>query len=167
MRELIKQYNARNFTVSFYVDGGENGSAWFGDLYTASEHIAGVTVQVPSQLQRRDSHKFYIRQTTPAELAKDYAKQGRENPSAEAYESLQRELGWYLTAADYSIVCVIEKAGVEITEVYGPGVDYSGEYADESLDEYVIKHGFMRDYASEVLKEAITEARSTLTALAA
>lgn len=166
MRELIKEFEQDGLDVKVYVDGGEYGSHWFRDLYTESPHIGGVTVQVPSQQQHRDCPKFYIGQYTPGQLASEYAKQGRENPSKEAYESLQKELGWYLTAADYNLVCEVSKAGIELAEVYGITFDYSWEYADESLEEYAVKW-MLPDYGDEVVGEAVKEAKEALRNLCA
>ena len=83
MRELIREYNTRHFKVAFYVDGGEEGSPWFRDLYTECEHEGGISIQAPYHRLPYCYHggpKFYRGQYTPAELASEYAKLGIRKP---------------------------------------------------------------------------------------
>ena len=71
-----------------------------------------------------------------SELAAAYAKQGRENPSFEAYQSLQNELERDITASDYgfrvnayiSDILVLDEGHV------GCGFDYSYDDEGDLLD---------------------------------
>lgn len=66
-----------------------------------------------------------------SELAAAYAKQGREKPSFEAYQSLQNDLERDITASDYGFKVSAFVGSVEVLadECVGVGFDYS--YNDE------------------------------------
>ncbi len=162
--EEIKTVEKDGFTIKIEVIDFCEGSIWFNELYTASEHKAGGTIQVPRHLQDRNSHKHYIGQTTPAELTKCYASQGRENPSAEAYKSLQDELGWYITAADCAIRYTISKAGIELDSTYGTGFDHSFEYSNQDWQTHAEE--VLVDEIDEKIAELIKTANEILTKLA-
>ena len=166
---MMYEENVRYFKMGSYevwIDVVETncGCNWLDELYYRCErNEGGVTIRVPSQYG--DGY-FQHHAYTPAELASEYAKQGRENPSKEAYKSMQDELGWYITADDCYLRCTIKKAGIEIAEVAGIGFDYSAEYADDDLAEYARKH-MLPDYGADLIHDTITEARSVLQRLAA
>ena len=162
IKELIREYKTRNFTVKIEAVNFCEGSHWFNELYEASDyHIAGTTIQVPAHLQSRHAPSYYIGQYTPSELASDFAKQGRENPSAEAYKSLQDELAHYIEANDCALLCSVSANGVSLSSVGSCVFDYSYDYC-----------GDFEDYAKTMLKEypdfiaeAIEEARNTINNL--
>lgn len=80
----------------------------------------------------RNSWKYFIpKQYTLADLAADYAKQGRENPSAAAYQSMQEQLMRDINASDYGFKVSAYVGGIEVlADTYvGCGFDYS--YDDE------------------------------------
>ena len=157
----IRTFETKNFQILIQVVETHTGSFWLQDLYTATDtHEAGTTIQVPDHLQARNCPKYYIGQYTPAELARDYAKQGRENPSKEAYESLQNELGHYITADDCYLQCVIYGAGHELASETGIGFDYSHEYDDDTLEETALL--MLREHGREFIHEAIKAAREQL-----
>ena len=62
-----------------------------------------------------------------SELTADYAKQGRENPSREAYDSLQRQLLRDLYAGDYGFVYSARVGDEWVTtgETCGFGFDWA------------------------------------------
>jgi len=162
IKELIREYNTRNFTVKIEAVNFCEGSHWLNELYEASDyHIAGTTIQVPAHLQSGHAPEHYIGQCKPSELASDFAKQGRENPSAEAYKSLQDELAHYIEANDCALLCSVSANCIELSSQYSCGFDYSYDYC-----------GDFEDYAKTMLKEypdfiaeAIEEARSTINNL--
>lgn len=154
------------YTIKIEIVDFCQGSPWFSELYTPADcHQAGETIQVPSHLQHRNGHKFYTGQYTPSQLASDYAKQGRENPSREAYESLQKEMGYYITATDCALRCRVLKAGIELAKKYSVGFDYSYEYTEASIEDMAKNQ--LSEHGRDFIKEAISEARDTLQALAA
>jgi len=68
----------------------------FGMFEYSENHIGGETIKYAPTTHQGASSYWIPTQYTLAELTRDYAKQGRTNPSKEAYESLQRELLHYL-----------------------------------------------------------------------
>ena len=160
----IRTFETAHFQVLIQVVETHEGSFWLQDLYTPTDtHEAGVTIQVPDHLQGRNAPKFYIGQYTPAELAKDYARQGRENPSKVAYESLQNELGHYITADDCFLQCKVYGAGHELACVTGISFEYSYEYDDESLEDLALI--MLKEHGREFIHEAIKDARQELEIL--
>ena len=103
----------------------------FSDQWEGTDiHQGGVTIANPDA--DRNSWKYFTpKQCTLSELAADYAKQGRDNPSATAYQSLQDQLQRDLQACDYGFKVSAYVGGVEVLadEIVGCGFDYS--YDDE------------------------------------
>ena len=156
MSDIIETFNfSRNnvdFTVNVVCAYTNDG---FGDQWKMTDtHEGGVTIS--NSEADRNSFKYAIpQQYTLAQLTKEYAAQGRENPSREAYDSLQRQLIRDINASDYYFT-VDASAGSHVlldSAVIGCGFDYS--YEDE---------GSLLDTAQEVWKdhggeeEAISEA---------
>lgn len=116
----------------------------FSDQWEGTDkHQGGVTIANPEA--DRNSYKYFIpKQCTLAELAASYAKQGRENPSAAAYQSMQDQLMRDLHACDYGFSVSAYVGGVEVlADTYvGCGFDCSydeGDLLDEARrvwDEY-------------------------------
>ena len=117
-----------NITVSVICFDCNDG---FSDQWEGTDkHQGGVTITNPDA--DRNSWKYFIpKQCSLAELAASYAKQGRENPSAAAYQSMQEQLMRDITASDYGFrvnayigdILVLDEGHV------GCGFDYS--YDDE------------------------------------
>jgi len=109
----------------------------FSDMWEGTDkHQGGVTITNPEA--DRNTWKYFIpKQYTLADLAADYAKQGRDNPSGEAYQSLQEQLMRDLHACDYGFSVSAFVGGVEIlTDEYaGCGFDYSYDDEGDLLDE--------------------------------
>ena len=103
----------------------------FSDMWEGTDkHQGGVTITNPEA--DRNSWKYFIsKQCTLAELSASYAKQGRDSPSAEAYQSMQDQLMRDLHACDYGFSVSAFVGDVEILtdEYVGCGFDYS--YDDE------------------------------------
>ena len=74
-----------NITVSVICFDCNDG---FSDQWEGTDtHQGGVTIKNP--IADRNCYKYFIpQQCTLSELAAAYAKQGRDNPSAAAYQSL-------------------------------------------------------------------------------
>ena len=108
----------------------------FSDMWEGTDkHQGGVTITNPEA--DRNSYKYFIpKQCTLAELVAAYAKQGRENPSAAAYQSLQEQLMRDLHACDYGFMVSAFVGGVEILtdEYVGCGFDYSYDDEGDLLD---------------------------------
>lgn len=163
----FRTIRTKRYTVALDIVDFCEGSTWLGDLYTATDtHEAGTTIQVPSYLHERHCPKYYIGQYTPAQLARDYAKQGRTNPSREAYASLQKELAHYIQASDCAIRCTIthNETNIILAETYSTCFDYSCE-----LDDGIEDHARMifKEHGRDFINEAIRHARETQARLAA
>ena len=108
----------------------------FSDMWEGTDkHQGGVTITNPEA--DRNSWSYFIpKQYTLADLAADYAKQGRDNPSAAAYQALQDQLVRDLHACDYGFSVSAFVGGVEIlTDTYvGCGFDYSYDDEGDLLD---------------------------------
>lgn len=108
----------------------------FSDMWEGTDkHQGGVTITNPDA--DRNSYKYFIpKQCTLAELAASYAKQGRDNPSAAAYQSLQNQLERDISASDYGFKVSAYVGGVEILtdEYVGCGFDYSYDDEGDLLD---------------------------------
>ena len=109
----------------------------FADQWAGTDkHHGGVTI---TNLEAdRNSWKYFIpKQCTLSELAADYAKQGRANPSGAAYQALQDQLMRDVHACDYGFKVSAYIGDVELLadESVCCGFDYS--YDDEGglLDE--------------------------------
>ena len=105
----------------------------FSDQWEGTDkHHGGVTIKNPNAV--RNSYKYFIpQQCTLSELAAAYAKQGRENPSAAAYQSMQEQLMRDITASDYGFRATAYVGDILVLddEHIGCGFDYS--YDDEGL----------------------------------
>ena len=108
----------------------------FSDQWEGTDkHQGGVTIKNPEA--DRNSWKYFIpKQYTLAALAADYAKQGRANPSAAAYRSLQNQLERDLSASDYGFKVSAYIGGIEVLadEYVGCGFDYSYDDEGDLLD---------------------------------
>lgn len=99
------------------------------------KHQGGVTI---TNLEAdRNSWEYFIpKQYTLADLAADYTKQGRDNPSGAAYQSMQDQLMRDITASDYGFMVSAFVGDVEILtdEYVGCGFDYSYDDEGDLLD---------------------------------
>lgn len=123
-----------NITVSVICFDCNDG---FSDQWEGTDkHQGGVTITNPDA--DRNSWKYFIpKQCTLSELAAAYAKQGRDNPSAAAYQSLQNQLERDISASDYGFKVSAYVGGVEVLagEFVGCGFDYSYDDEGDLLDE--------------------------------
>ena len=109
----------------------------FSDQWEGTDkHQGGVTIK--NHEADRNSWKYFIpKQCTLADLAADYARQGRGNPSGEAYQALQDQLMRDISASDYGFEVSAYVGGVEVlADTYvGCGFDYSYDDEGDLLDE--------------------------------
>lgn len=131
----------------------------YGIWEKVAGHEGGVTVQ--------DQNGGYWTSCnyTPAELAKEYAAQGRENPSGEAYASLQRELWHYLYGCMWTVELVIEHEGYELARDcigfdYSEWAAYQGQDAEDAGRETAREHFVARSLIREAREEAAKIAES-------
>lgn len=123
-----------NITVSVICFDCNDG---FSDSWEGTEqHQGGVTIKNPEA--DRNGWKYFIpKQCTLAELAAAYAKQGRDNPSAAAYQSLQDQLERDIDALDYGFDVSVFVGGVKLLDgvSVGCGFDYSSLDDGDLIDE--------------------------------
>lgn len=156
---IIKEYKTRGFNVvySYQIDEWESPNNWIGNWEHVDHHEAGTTVQNPNA--GRDEYKWYVNANyTPAELAKDYAGQGRTNPSGEAYDSLQKELLHDLYGTCYTAIIEIKRAGIVLaTDCIGS--DYSDwSYPETSLEDEAVNLAKEHFSIKDLLNQARIEA---------
>lgn len=152
MSDIIETFNfSRNnidFTVNVVCAYTFNG---FDDQWKMTDtHKGGITIK--HRNADRNDYKYAIpQQVSLAKLTADYAKQGRENPSREAYESLQRQLDRDISASCYYFTVDATAGSSTLLDgaVIGCVFDYS--YDDE---------GSLLDVAQEVWKEHDGEAEA-------
>jgi hypothetical protein len=138
----------------------------FSDMWEGTDkHQGGVTVANP-EADRNSWNYFIPKHYALADLAADYAKQGRENPSAEAYRSTQEQLMRDLHACNYGFSVSAFVGGVEllVDEYAGCWFDYSCDdevdlldYASRVWDEYGTTEeviGMAKKAAREIVKAA-------------
>lgn len=140
----------------------------FSDQWEGTDkHQGGVTIKNPDA--DRNSWKYYIpKQTSLPELAAAYAKQGLDNPSAAAYQSMQEQLMRDLHACDYGFNVSAYIGDVELLadENVGCGFDYS--YDDEgSLLDRAICVWDEYDTTAEVIELAKKSAANILESVPA
>lgn len=102
----------------------------FADQWEGTDkHQGGVTIKNPNA--DRNSWKYFIpQQGTLAGLVSCYAKQGRDNPSATAYRSLQNQLERDITASDYGF-----RATAYVGDILVLDDEYVGCMFDYSYDD--------------------------------
>lgn len=122
-------------TINVSVICYDSHDGFSGQWEGTDKHQGGVTIANPEA--DRNSYKYFIpQQTSLSELAAAYAKQGRENPSAAAYQSLQNQLERDISASDYGFKVSAYVGGVEVLadENVGCGFDYSYDDEGDLLD---------------------------------
>ncbi|UPW39217.1 hypothetical protein ESCO45_00094 [Escherichia phage vB_EcoM_ESCO45] len=94
------------------------------------DHQGGVTIKNPNY--RGNEFKYAIPlHYSLKQLSSDYAKQGRENPSREAYMSLQEELKRDLEASDYYLSAkVVDANGKTVLDSFSIGYAFDWSYSD-------------------------------------
>ena len=155
--EIIKEYKTGGFDVvySYAINEYERPNDVWGIFSHVDHHEGGVTIQYPNA--GRNCYKYYTScNCTPAQLASEYAKQGRVNPSKEAYDSLQKELLHNIEGICYSVKVEIKKAGM-VLALDSIGSDYSDQYKD-SLEDVAMQCAKEHFSIKDLIKEARIEA---------
>ena len=124
------------------------------------DHQGGVTVKNPNW--QRNEFKYAIPlYYSLKQLSSDYAKQGRANPSKEAYTNLQEELERDLEASEYSITAkVVDVNGKTVLDSFYLGYAFDWCYSDgDDLEDRLKEEVSNSDAESEVLErlEALKE----------
>ena len=103
----------------------------FSDQWKGTDkHQGGVTIKNPNA--GRNAWKYFIpQQCSMAELTSCYAKQGRDNPSAAAYRSLQNQLERDITASDYGFRVTACVGGILVLDDEYMGCCFDYSYDDE------------------------------------
>lgn len=103
----------------------------FSDMWEGTDkHQGGVTITNP-EADRNSWNYFIPKQYTLADLAADYARQGRGNPSGEAYQSLQDQLMRDIHASDYGFEVSVSVGGVKLIDGVSVGCGFDYSYDDE------------------------------------
>ncbi|QBP33207.1 hypothetical protein Silverhawkium_gp121 [Shigella phage Silverhawkium] len=126
------------------------------------EHKGGVTIKVKNA--GRSDYKYAIPQHYElSQLMSDYSKQGRVNPSQEAYKSLQDELQRDLEASNYILFAsVVDNNGNTVLNSFSLAYSFDwcyldGEDLEERLKEEVSNSGAEGEVLErlEALKDSV------------
>ena len=146
--------NGVNFTVGVVC---YQEFAGFSDQWEMTDkHQGGVTIANPDP--HRNSYKYGVPvQCSLAELSRAYAEQGRDNPSSEAYQSLQDQLRRDISASDYGFLVSAEMDGVNLFFNESLGCAFDWSYEDEARLEDAARDVFFGNGGED---EAIELAKS-------
>lgn len=150
-----------NFKIEIRCYGG--AESMFNDQWEPTDdHQGGVTI-TNTNAGRGDWAYFIPKQYSLAQLTKDYATEGRENPSKQAYDSLQRQLIRDIDAGDYGLRYSASYAGINIVsdETCGIGFDWSC-HDDRSLADAA--RGIWNEYAQDEALDRVQDALGELIA---
>lgn len=138
-----KTVNGLDITYTLEANyNGFLGMANFQDQWENSDcHIGGVTIQGD------DGQNWIPKQYSIAQLSKDYAKQGLDNPSGKAYQSLREQFDRDSQAFEVNVVVSVCMNGVELFEETIIGSDY--EHLDFNYDHDKALETFLLDYCEE------------------
>ena len=170
-----------NIIETFKIESGEltinvsvicyDSHDGFEDQWEGTDkHHGGVTIKNP--IADRNSYKYFIpQQCSMSELASCYAKQGRDNPSAAAYQSLQNQLERDITASDYGFRATAYIGDILVLDDEHVGCWFDYSYDDEgSLLDCAVRVWDEYDTTNEVIEMAkkaaadIVAASTVLTA---
>lgn len=156
--EVVKEkYTIIYAAVNFYEPSHCVDNWQFTD-----DHKGGVTIKVKNA--DRNGYKYAIpTHYALSQLASDYAKQGRDNPSLEAYKSLQDELHRDLEASNYILFAsVVDSNGNTVLNSFSLAYSFDwcyldGEDLEERLKEEVSNAGAEEEVLErlEVLKDSM------------
>lgn len=170
---VITSFSFVRNAVNFNVDVVCYGSMDIADQWELTDtHQGGVTIK--NRHADRNSYAYAIpQQCTLAELSRDYASRGVENPSRQAYQSLQDQLMRDLDAGDYGFKVSADLNGVALLDGYDPGFGFDWSIHDKDPLEDAAKEVFTDHVSDDVYAEAkkyagvILERSGLLKALAA
>ncbi|UPW39542.1 hypothetical protein ESCO49_00074 [Escherichia phage vB_EcoM_ESCO49] len=124
--EVVKE----KFSIIYEAVNCYESSHNLADWEFTDDHQGGVTIKNPNY--RHNAFKYAIPLNySLKQLSSDYAKQGRENPSKEAYVSLQEELERDLEASEYILAAkVVDVNGKTVLESFYLGYAFDWCYSD-------------------------------------
>lgn len=124
--EVVKE----KFSIIYEAVNCYESSHNLDDWKFTNDHQGGVTIKNPNY--RYNAFKYAIPlHYSLKQLSSDYAKQGRENPSREAYISLQEELKRDLEASEYYLSArVVDENGKTVLDSFSIGYAFDWCYSD-------------------------------------
>jgi len=131
----------------------ESPNSVYGQWRQVAQHQGGVTVQ----LDDRHGKTYWIRDDYPlSQLAREYAAQGRENPSKEAYRSMRIECESEVFGDMLNIVLSVSYGGIELAFDSICSPYYWETYApiDEHVRETAAEYFNLRELLREAKREA-------------
>lgn len=122
----------------------------FEDNWLAvGDHEGGVTVK------SLDGNYYEPQNYSLSELASDYAKKGRDNPSFEAYQSLQKQLTRDINAFEVYLVVTVKRKFITLITDQVICYDYScsdGDIFHDLLDHAEEDQSYV-DQAKKIINE--------------
>ena len=124
--EVVKE----KFTIIYEAVNCYEASHNMDNWEFTDDHQGGVTIKNPNY--QRNEFKYAIPlHYSLKQISSDYAKQGRENPSREAYTSLQEELQRDLEASEYYLSAkVVDANGKTVLDSFSIGYAFDWSYSD-------------------------------------
>lgn len=147
--EVVKE----KFTIIYEAINCFEASHNLDNWEFTDDHQGGVTIKNPNY--QRNEFKYAIPlHYSLKQLSSDYAKQGRANPSKEAYTSLQAELKRDLDASEYNITAkVVDANDKTVLDSFYIGYAFDWSYSDgEDLEDRLKEEVNNSDAESEVLE---------------
>lgn len=147
--EVVKE----KFTIIYEAVNCYEASHNLDNWKFTDDHQGGVTIKNPN-CQRNDFKYAIPLNYSLKQLSSDYAKQGRENPSKQAYISLQKELERDLEASEYNLAAkVIDANGNTVLESFYLGYAFDWCYSDgDDLEDRLKEEVSNSDAEAEVLE---------------
>ncbi|XIX91395.1 hypothetical protein AB2J12_24870 (plasmid) [Escherichia coli] len=133
--ESTFEVQKEKFTIIFEAMNVYEPSHCVDNWQFTDKHKGGVTIKVKNS--ERNGYKYAIpMHYALSQLASDYAKQGRDNPSLAAYKSLQDELERDLGANSYILYAsVVDAEGNTVLNSFSLAYGFDWCYLDgEDLD---------------------------------
>lgn len=148
--EVVKE----KFTIIYEAINCYEASHNLDNWKFTDDHKGGVTVKNPNW--QHNAFKYAIPlYYSLKQLSSDYAKQGRANPSKEAYTSLQEELKRDLEASEYTItVEVVDANGNTVLDSFYIGYAFDWCYSDgDDLEDRLKEEVSNSGAESEVMEQ--------------
>ena len=141
------------FTIIYEAVNCYEASHSLDNWKFTDDHQGGVTVKNPNWQRNEFKYAIPLRYSLK-QLSSDYAKQGRENPSREAYISLQKELERDLEASEYSLSAkVVDVNGNTVLDSFSIGYVFDWSYLDgDDLEDRLKEEVSNADAESEVME---------------
>ena len=147
--EVVKE----KFSIIYEAVNCYEASHSVSDWEFTDNHKGGVTIKNPNFQRNEFKYAIPLRYSLK-QLSSDYAKQGRENPSQEAYISLQKELERDLEASEYNLSAkVVDANGNTVLDSFYLGYAFDWCYSDgDDLEDRLKEEVSNSDAEAEVLE---------------